>query len=382
MGFSLDPTAPPAFLLDWEVTKKCNLDCSYCPSTGPTANHDNSTKHPPLAECLETIDFMYAYVDLYMQYKRESQRKVVLNVYGGESLHHPNIVEILVASREKYLKYADNWHLTITCTTNGVVGKEKLAKITPLIDEFTVSFHAEASKTQQQQFFESLTIIKESNARLKAIIMMHNQDLLWDNCQAALEFCQHNNIKAIPKMFDCVGDKWRYDIKKIEFVSNTWSNHSNQKGKDLLSKTIEVLSESQSPVSYIEKGRACCGGRKLSVNNDLKSCMGFVPKQGFRGWYCSVNWFFLFVRQLDRKVFVNKDCGMSFSGHPAPLGTLEEPEKMIKQLGLWLGSKTMPVIQCDKDLCFCGFCAPKSDNRADFDELIFRHVIDPVFNKT
>ena len=28
------------------------------------------------------------------------------------------------------------------------------------------------------------------------------------------------------------------------------------------------------------EGRACCGGRKLSLNNDLKSSVSFVPKQG------------------------------------------------------------------------------------------------------
>lgn len=33
IGFALDPTNVPSFLLDWELTKLCNLDCSYC-STG------------------------------------------------------------------------------------------------------------------------------------------------------------------------------------------------------------------------------------------------------------------------------------------------------------------------------------------------------------
>lgn len=81
IGFALDTTNVPSFLLDWEVTKLCNLDCSYC-VTGLDGGHDNSTKHSPLEECLQTIDFMYQYVDLYMQYKKPSQRKVILNVYG------------------------------------------------------------------------------------------------------------------------------------------------------------------------------------------------------------------------------------------------------------------------------------------------------------
>ena len=121
IGFALDPTNVPAFLLDWELTKLCNLDCSYC-SIGIDGGHDNSTKHPPKEECIKTIDFMYQYVDLYMQFKKPSQRKVILNVYGGESLMHPDIVEILQECRTKYQSYKNKWHLTITCTTNGVVG--------------------------------------------------------------------------------------------------------------------------------------------------------------------------------------------------------------------------------------------------------------------
>ena len=54
IGFALDPNNVPSFLLDWEVTRLCNLDCTYCGEAG----HDNSTKHPPLDECLRTIDFM------------------------------------------------------------------------------------------------------------------------------------------------------------------------------------------------------------------------------------------------------------------------------------------------------------------------------------
>ena len=71
IGFALDPTNIPSFLLDWELTKLCNLDCSYC-ATGLEGGHDNSTAHPPIDECLRSIDFMYEYVDQYMKCKKES----------------------------------------------------------------------------------------------------------------------------------------------------------------------------------------------------------------------------------------------------------------------------------------------------------------------
>jgi len=131
IAFALDPTNVTSFLLDWELTKLCNLDCSYC-STGISGGHDNTTKHPSLAECLKSIDFMYEYVDQYMKYKKPTQRKVILNVYGGESLFHPDIVEILQACRDKYKQYKNHWYLTITCTTNGVVGEKRWSEVEPL----------------------------------------------------------------------------------------------------------------------------------------------------------------------------------------------------------------------------------------------------------
>ena len=81
-----------SFLLDWELTMKCNLDCSYCP-VGIYGGHDNSIAHPKLADCIATLNFMYEYVDRMMAGRVNSLRYVVLNIYGGESLHHPNIVD-------------------------------------------------------------------------------------------------------------------------------------------------------------------------------------------------------------------------------------------------------------------------------------------------
>ena len=82
----IDPVNKISFLLDWELTMKCNLDCSYCPS-GTYGGHDNSTQHPDLVSSLEAIDFMFAYADLYMKYKPQGIKYVVLNIYGGEGLY-------------------------------------------------------------------------------------------------------------------------------------------------------------------------------------------------------------------------------------------------------------------------------------------------------
>lgn len=363
IGFALDPTNIPSFLLDWELTKLCNLDCSYC-STGITGGHDNTTRHPPLEDCLKAIDFMYEYVDQYMQHKRPTQRKVVLNVYGGESVFHPDIVEILRECHSRYEQYQDRWHLTVTCTTNAIVGQRRWAEIVPLVDEFTVSYHAENLPKQRQQFLDNILYLKQHNRRFKCVVMMHNNPELFEHSKTVIEFCKTHRIRHVVKPLDNRGDEWTYTGTQFNELKTFW---------------MIPVTDTKDTVQAIDEGRACCGGRRLSVNSDLKSNVTFVPRQGFEGWSCSVNWFFLFLRQVDRAVFSNKDCRMSTTGQVEPLGYVDDG-RIIDTLKTQLATG-MPVIKCKKEYCRCGFCAPKAEDPAEFKRLIMRNLIKDVFVK-
>jgi len=367
IGFALDPKNVPSFLLDWELTKLCNLDCSYCPvdTVGYDGGHDNNTSHPPLAECLQSIDFMYEYVDLYMQYKKSSQRKVVLNVYGGESLFHPDIVEILEQVRERYKPYQDRWYLTVTCTTNGIVGQNHWRRIVPLIDEFTMSYHPENLPKQKQQFKDNVLYLKDNHLRFKTVVMMHNDPEYFKDSVSMVEFCKENDLRHVAKPLDNWQPEWQYTGEQYNKLKTFWMTPVTDTPKDR--------------VQAIEEGRACCGGRRLSLNGDLKSNVNFVTRQGFEGWSCSVNWFFLFVQQLTGAVYTNKDCKVSTSGQVEPLGNIQEYSKIIDTLQQQLESRTLPVIKCVKETCRCGFCAPKAEDPVVFRELIFRNVIEDVF---
>jgi len=376
IGFALDPSGIPAFLLDWEVTKKCNLDCSYC-STGIDGGHDNSYAHPKLSDCLKTIDFMYEYVSLYMQNKKSTQRKVVLNIYGGESLFHPNIIEILTAAREKYKPYADLWELTIITTTNAVINKSIWKKIVPLIDEFTVSYHPENLPKQERLFFDNLSTLKNNNKRVKCVVMMHNHPNLWVKSTNTVEFCKNNNIRYIAKPFDQSHSSFSYTNEQFNYFKVFWLSNINSVNIEKTKSRYDDIGQQQT-VNSICEGRACCGGRKLALNNDLKSSITFVLKQGFQDWYCSVNWFFLYIRQVDGAVFVNKDCKMDFNGNVAAIGNLNQSADMLELLQTQFETKSMPIIRCAKTLCQCGYCAPKAEKLEDFRDLIKRNVVTDV----
>jgi hypothetical protein len=352
---AIDPNNRIGFLLDWELTMKCNLDCSYCVS-GLYGGHDNTTKHPPLEECLISIDFMFTYVDQYMHYKPKGLKYVILNVYGGESLHHPNIIEILSVLQEKYKKYKDSWHLTVTTTTNAIITNKKLNNIIPYIDEFTVSYHTENTQRQKNQFKENLLTIQNSGKRLKCVVLMHQKPELFKDSKNMIEWLNENNIKTSPRVLD--GDtgivgKRMYNQQQIKWFKNMCQEKSFKKEITLL--------DGDSEMHIADVGRACCGGRQTCSNQNYKERQFYVENK-FPDWYCSVNWFFLYVKQVNGEIYVNKDCKMNFYGSVGPIGNLNDTDKILLALRTHLSTDTMPIIQCKKYKCLCGLCAPKAKN--------------------
>jgi len=363
---AIDPNNRISFLLDWELTMKCNLDCSYCGS-GLYAGHDNTTKHPPLAECLTTIDFMFAYVDQYMQYKPKGLKYVILNVYGGESLHHPNIIEILSVLQEKYKKYKDFWHLTITTTTNAIITNKKLNAIIPYIDEFTVSYHTENTQRQKNQFKENLLTIQSSGKRLKCVVLMHEQTEQFVDATEMIEWLDRYKIKHLPKQLD-ITDTTTHKYNKQQVV---WFNNLYQDKTYGIANKIQSVSDTALNLSNV--GRACCGGRQTCEDQNYNERKFYILDNKFPDWYCSVNWFFLYIKQVNGEVYVNKDCKMNFNGTVGPIGNLNDSNLILSTLTEQLKNQTLPVIQCKKYSCLCGLCAPKAKNLDTYKKIITKY---------
>jgi pyruvate-formate lyase-activating enzyme len=368
---SIDPENRITFLLDWELTMKCNLDCSYCESS-LYGGHDNSTRHPSLHECLKTINFMFQYVDLYMKTKIRGLKYVVLNVYGGESLHHPHIVTILNAVREKYKKYQSEWQLVITTTTNAIISEKKLIEIIPLINEFTVSYHVECTPKQKEQFRKNLLIIKQHNARIKCIVLMHPDPKLFDDANNMISWLTSNGIKHLPRQLDHSLRKTQFNYDSQQVV---WFNHLyNAKTYRAEQNAPELTIDIHGNTDLSDSGRACCGGRQLSPDQNYRSREFFVNNK-FTDWYCSVNHFFLYIKQATGEIFTNKDCKMNFDGQVGVIGTLEHFENLIDYTRENLKNDTLPTIQCKKSSCLCGLCAPKSMDLPTYNTIMKKYQL-------
>ena len=222
--------------------------------------------------------------------------------------------------------------------------------------------------------------LKSQNKRFKSVVMMHNNPELFLDAEEILEFCKLHELRYLAKPLDNSEPEWSYNQEQFSKFKTFWINKVPTKQKVEYTKNIDLVGNTDRVQSICE-GRACCGGRKLSLNGDLKSSVGFVPRQGFAGWSCSVNWFFLFVRQYDGAVYTNKDCQMSTTGLHEPLGNLSNTAEIVDTLRTQLDTGTMPIIVCKKERCVCGFCAPKAESREDFMNLIKRNVPVDVFQK-
>lgn len=364
---AVDPNNRVSFLLDWELTMKCNLDCNYCPSD-LYGGHDNSTAHPDLDRCIKALEFMFAYVDLYMDTKPRGIKYVMLNVYGGESLHHPDIETILSQIPAKYEPYRSRWHLTVTTTTNAIVSSRRLQKILPYIDEFTVSYHAQNTAKHKQQFKENLLTIAQAGRRQKCIIMMDPDN--FQDCEDMIRWCQDHDIKYLPKQIDghYGSDSQRvYQENQVQWFDLFYKQNTRGKQVQDLTDTGDV--------ALTDLGRACCGGRQLCVDQDYRQRQAYVSNK-FYDWYCSVNHFFVFVKQVTEEIFVNKDCKMRFDGTVGPIGKLHHSEQLLAELAEQIQSGAMPTIQCKKASCFCGLCAPKAQNMDTYGSIMKKYIKD------
>jgi hypothetical protein len=134
---------------------------------------------------------------------------------------------------------------------------------------------------------------------------------------------------------------------------------------------IKILAES-GKVNLAAEGRACCGGRTVCKDKQYKNRDFFVDNK-FTDWFCSVNEFFLYVKQVNGEIYTNKDCKMNFDGGVGPIGNLSDATSILDKLQAQLRHNVLPTIQCKKSRCYCGLCAPKAKTQEEFNNIMEKY---------
>ena len=342
----------PAFMINFMVSYKCNLDCSYCTS------HNNASKPLPLEQCLQTIDFIFQYTDLTLSVRPKYEQAASLNIIGGEPFTHPNIDTILEYANTLYKsQYKDKWRLSVCLTTNGLAGNNLLKKCLPYVDKWTVSYHTETLPKQKDLVLQNIQLLHETTSNFEVRVMAHPDKEKFDEAAAVHSSLVKQGIHALMKPVT----KVEYDKKQTHYLQSNWTR-----------KNID------STVNYnTTKGITCCSDKPLVLDNDRANTTNFIPMNNFEGWYCALNWNFLYVNELG-KVYHNNTCYLSYNSNlEEPIGTIENAAEILSRLKLQLDSKKVPVVVCTRSVCHgCGMCATKAKTKEDFLKLMKFHLTD------
>ena len=372
---AISKTHKSAYVIDWSLTYLCNLDCSYCDS------HDNSTKHPDKNECKKAIDFALEYADITLSVKKKFERAVSFNILGGEPMIHPDFPEILEHLNNVYnSKYKSRWPITVYLITNGIVGKNTLQKCLPYIDYITVSYHTETNQKQKQMCIESIYTIHETGRPLDVRLMAHSNTENFNECKELASKLEKDGIrfqyKPIGICSSCQLD-WTENTKLRHFYNQDQTETIIKFYNSRTTNSLQIDDMVKVDDRYVvaSAGGPCCSEKPLVVNFDRKNPVNLIPNKNFQGWYCSVNWQFLYIDQNSGKVFHNTSCNVNYDNEVGPIGYLSNPQEMINKLQNMIDNKQVNVIQCPKTICGCGICAPKAKRREDF-EIIMTERMD------
>lgn len=340
---TIDVAKEEPFLITWDLGRRCNYDCSYC----PPHRHDNSSSHASWESLANGVDFIFEYAELMSQYRKS--KDITISFTGGEPTVHPKFIEFAKYIRQQYVtNYKNKFNLYLDLTTNGAMSKRIALAVIENFNHVTVSYHAEAVDKLKSQVINRIDQFADSSIGLKINVMLHAQ--YFEECKKLCETLRQKQINFVPRA-----------IGEDPDSRSKFAHSYTQEQIDWFQKFWGVTSQASLT------GRPCCGGRTFktcgsSGENEVK----FINFRKFKDWHCSVNWFFLHVEQQTDSVYHHQTCQATFDGRGS-IGKISEGKKIINTFKNQLESKTMPIISCPNQFCGCGLCTPKS---SDIDKLL------------
>jgi len=377
---TIDLLTGGVFQVTWDTGRRCNYDCSYCPAH----RHDNFSSHATLDSLKSNVDFLYEYIDLYMSHRKFKEANIGFT--GGEPTVNPNFIPFAKYLKEQYeKKYADKWHCGFSLTTNGAMSKKMASAVMENFGHATVSYHAESNDKLKQQVRDRILQFHNDgpahNFTLSVNVMFHAA--YFDECKELCNFLHKNNIKYVPRIIGEEPDSasnfaHKYTDEQLDYMKNYWKYKNAELNNE--TETADRLRATGEPTNEAKKlglkiGRPCCGSREMCLSSGAESKKStFVDFREFKGWHCSVNWFFLHLEQQTDGVYHHQTCQARFDGTRGRIGKISEGKKIIENLRNMLEQKTLPTIICPKHTCGCGLCAPKSKFSEKYFDVLSNHA--------
>jgi MoaA/NifB/PqqE/SkfB family radical SAM enzyme len=198
--------------IEWNLGKRCNYDCSYCPSS----IHDNTSEHTDIEVLKRTVDKLVAL-----------DKPVRLSFTGGEPTVHPKFEELI-----NYCKHVGiTW---VSVTTNGTRKPEWY--INQRADHWVFSLHFEYDYNRVANTIAAVNKEKQ----IMVNVMAHH-----DHMSAVKETVDYFNVVKVPYVIRRVRwtegdhnlfDDMRYDGKDLDWIK---SNEATVKANVIIHSETE-----------------------------------------------------------------------------------------------------------------------------------------------
>jgi len=280
--------------VEWNIGKRCNYDCSYCPSE----IHDNTSAHTDIEVLKKAVDTLASL-----------GKPVRLSFTGGEPCVHPKFDELI-----RYAKYKGiSW---ISVTTNGTRPYEFYASLP--VDQYVVSVHLEYDWRRVFNTIESLVDL--TPIKVIAQIMAHH-----DHMSSVLQLRAKCVLAEIPNTIRRIrwteGDHDLFDDMRYHPDDLNWLKEQDATVKE--NTVIFLKEEPDMP--------------RLRHANDIIK----LHLNQYKGWSCNVGIESLMIN-WDGDVH-RATCRVGGSLGNIYQGTLIVP--------------TTPII-CDRNFCTCAADIP------------------------
>lgn len=374
---TVDLLTGKVFQVTWDLGRRCNYDCSYCPAH----RHDNFSPHASLDELKSAVDFLFEYIDTYME--KRSYKHTSISFTGGEPTVNPNFIPFVKYLKEQYeANYKDKWFCGFALTSNGAMSAKMADAVMENLGHITVSYHAESDNKLKQQVRDRIKQFHDADYSISCNVMFHAA--YFDECKDLCDYLHDLGVKYVPRIIGEEPDSksnfaHMYTDEQLDYMKNYWTYknaelNETQEEAAQLSNAGEKTSEKKKLGMTI--GRPCCGSREmcLSLNGESRKST-FVDLREFKGWHCSVNYFFLHLEQQTDSVFHHQTCQARFDQTRGPIGKISEGAKILKDLKEKINNNTLPTIICPKHTCGCGLCAPKSKYEENYNIVMAGHLV-------
>ena len=218
------------FQVTWDLGRRCNYDCSYC----PVHRHDNFSPHASLQELKDSADFVFEYIDIYMEYR--DYKFASIGFTGGEPTVNPKFIEFVKYFKNLYKeKYADRYRCSFALTSNGAMGQKMAENVIEHFDHITISYHAEADAKLKKQVVDRIEYIYANGPSKKCTVsinvMFHAA--YFDECVDLCTYFDSKGIKYVPRVIgEEPGSKsdfsHKYTEEQLQWMKDYWAKNTEK----------------------------------------------------------------------------------------------------------------------------------------------------------